>query len=305
MARAPSRPHRVGFTLIELLVVIAIIAILIGLLLPAVQKARESAARTQSSNNLHQMGIGIQTIAENNDGHLPPAAGAFPTTSKQGTLFFHLLPYIEQTNLYELPTGSSTYASSGVYTPGSYVSTYYAPLDSSNPGNSAAISYASNSAVFGGLLSVSAIAGAQSKPPRLPATFENKGTTNTILFLEHAAQNITYNTTVNSTTPTTPAYVYWYGVSALSGNPSVSVPGVTGKVEFDALPYSSTAAATNPQAFASAGCQCCLGDASVRLLTTSINNANAYTGTSPNGGLTYNWACDPKATSAPPTDGSW
>jgi len=99
-----------GFTLIELLVVIAIIAVLIGLLLPAVQKVREAAARTQCMNNLKQLGLAIHTYADVNSGMIPPGGGCNPffdwsDTGDLGSFHVFLLPYMEQDNLFKILTG--------------------------------------------------------------------------------------------------------------------------------------------------------------------------------------------------------
>jgi prepilin-type N-terminal cleavage/methylation domain-containing protein len=100
-----------GFTLVELLVVIAIIGILIGLLLPAVQKIRESAARIQSGNNLKQQVLAVMNCHDTY-GHFPPCQGAFPNDtngidwgapwlpSRFGTLQYFMMPFLEQDNIY-------------------------------------------------------------------------------------------------------------------------------------------------------------------------------------------------------------
>jgi len=121
MLSSRLKASKSGFTLIELLVVIAIIAVLIGLLLPAINKVRESANRTKCQNNLKQ--ICLATIAgADRQKKLPPIYGnfgakpSFGGTSYPASLFYHILPDIEETGIYERYPSSFDYAGSGTIT---------------------------------------------------------------------------------------------------------------------------------------------------------------------------------------------
>lgn len=130
-----------GFTLIELLVVIAIIAILIGLLLPAVQKVREAANRAQCQNSIKQISLATVDCSDTHQGTMPPSIGLYPNrfasaNNGDGGILFLILPYVEQQNLFNIslePDGRNgnmpTYSEWGISKYQGNVKIYTCPSD--------------------------------------------------------------------------------------------------------------------------------------------------------------------------------
>jgi prepilin-type N-terminal cleavage/methylation domain-containing protein len=280
-----------AFTLIELLVVIAIIAILISLLLPAVQKVREAAQRTQSLNNLKQMSLALHNC---NDVYkrLPPSVGLFPINSwsqatywgappgqpvYHGTVYYFLLPFVEQQNAYKNVSTASPGAW-GSWFSSAIVPVYQAPGDPTLPGNGltwggrGAVSYGANWLVFGSTDGGSA---------RIPSTFTD-GTSNTITFGERYAicqscQHI-WSEDGQGSGPGANCYgpdVHW-------GENSNGTINYTVLPDFAPTPQNCNG--FNYQAFSLAGLQVALGDGSARIVSSGISARTWCSALTPNQG---------------------
>jgi prepilin-type N-terminal cleavage/methylation domain-containing protein len=307
-----------GFTLIELLVVIAIIAILIGLLLPAVQKVREAAARTQCQNNLKQMSLAVHDFHDTYKRY-PPLLGrkgiegtcpSTPDTSNGppwGNVHYFILPFIEQDNFYKAtydPNVDVGNHSCPGYRPWISrwhpIKTYICPSDPSIPSDGIGINvyvvwsdnpslttYAANAQVFGTVDANGNLITTEGSA-RMPASFPD-GTSNTIMFAERYGTCGYYMNNTSYPAGSGGTVWNWWGYlgSGDSAQPAFAL-FATGPQNFQVqpLPYQTKCnpfLASTPHTGAM---QVALCDASVRGVSSSVSATTFWYACTPAGGET-------------------
>jgi prepilin-type N-terminal cleavage/methylation domain-containing protein len=294
MVSSPHSAKRVGFTLIELLVVIAIIAVLIGLLLPAIQKVREAAARIQCSNNMKQLGVAVANYAGTYNNQLPPSSSPAVITQASAAapfpagINFLLFPFVEQQNVYNL---ASTY-NAAANTP---MKVFICPSDSSasnglvsppNYTNYAVSNYAHNFALYGTPSVPNYVA--QYSIANVP-----DGTSNTVSFAERIANcGSSYYSTRDVytalTTGNTPASVFNYPGTTPAALPAAGTPAGL-QIGITSSKCSAAAVNANMGAPASSGhtggMVVGMLDGSIRTVSTAVTGLTWYEVSNPADGL--------------------
>jgi prepilin-type N-terminal cleavage/methylation domain-containing protein len=283
---------RCGFTLVELLVVIAIIALLIGLLLPAVQQVRQAAALAQSLNNIKQIGLGFHNSASARDGRLAVFSPTKSNPDGPGP-YESLLPHVEREDLYRLFRANQMGVDDSFLLP---VKTFVNPLDPStgtenerlvilrphSPAQLSACGYALNARFW-------------CRSPHMNGITD--GTSQTIWVAEHYAYRCQDTTFVYVSVISSQ---WWAPQPALfamdrlegrpapadyaptTGNPPVSTAG--GGVTFQLRPKVSECDPRQPNASSTGGLQVGLADGSVRIVRPGVSPAVFWGAVTPSGG---------------------
>ena len=280
---------RLGFGLIELLVVIAIIAILIALLVPAVQKVREAAARTQSINNLMQCTLATHS-AQDTWRKLPPATGIYGQATKEYSLSVHLLPFIEQNPLY------TQYAVAGNAMPKTaLIPPYNVPLDFTTNDWVRVQNFASNLRVFtdkGFSTDYKTAFSPEAKDGGCTGSLFNRfpdGTSNTIMYTSRYANNGSVNAGGNVNCSAYDVLLATGDNGAFFGAyPATGFATATSVGGFQVNPTLSQAncstKAYNAMSFGPWGLQCGMGDGSVHQVSVNVSPATWNSAVQPNSG---------------------